>query len=127
MMRGNGTGEQKIHVEEPEKKFAARLSSWRIIAGVIVALVGAGGAAAAYLGRLATRADVAEALVTHERADAAVRNLGTRVLDDHEHRIRAVEEEARDSKADRRWIIDALHRMARSQRVEVPEPPARGK
>lgn len=138
MARGNGTGPQPIHVEEkteaPIERVARYLTSWRAIAGAVVALLAVLGTAVAYASLLARKTDVDAAIAAHEKLGVAPRaalvgkieRLEVRT-DDHDARLRLLEEARRADERDRWWIMGTLREMARRQRIDVPEPPARTK
>lgn len=104
------------------REFADRIGWVRVLIGAIVALGGGAAASAAYLGRLATKADVAAEVRAATAPLASAR-------DDHERRLRVVEQHQAEDRATwsahLHWIEDALRALAERQRVPVSPPPPR--
>ena len=101
--------------EAIEKPLSDRLSRLQLIAGVAAALVGAGVASTLFLNRLATKDDVTASVAAFKTGHDTDRVSVTHRVDDHEDRLRKVEETAVQQRADSKWIKRALHALTRSK------------
>jgi hypothetical protein len=101
------------HAPEPALKRAANTTDWlKVLVGAAVAMFAAGGIARAFVGNLATKEDVREAVSEHAVASHPV------IIE----RLGQLELRQTRTARDVRWMRYILARMAERQGVAAPSP-----
>ena len=105
------------------KPFMSLVGDWRLVLGSIVALLGAGGAATAYLNRLATKAEVTQEATSLRLESKAAHERLSVSQGEQEIRIRVVETAAAEQRIDAEWMKGTLYNMAKRQGIDAVPPP----